>query len=105
MITNVDAVAEWLGRSATDPRLITAYKAAEAYVDERCYWDPGLPEAPLEPPADLVLAVCLQTSRYLERRDAPFGLVGMADGTAGRIGATDLDVQGAMESHLKQVLG
>lgn len=92
-ITTPEQVTRWLGNPNIDPALITdAWKAAEAYVGERVMWDGT-------PPDSLVLAVDMQTARYLERRNSPSGIVGMGDLGPAQVPFSDIDVERAMNPH------
>lgn len=77
--------------------LAVEWAAAEAWVRARTRWpqvevlsDGSVVE--LDPPADLVEAVRILTSRYLARRNSPVGVVGMDDMGAVRLPGSDRDV-------------
>ena len=98
-VTTAEAVAEVLKTSATAPRFVAAYKAAEDAVRKRCRWphgpvDPDDPDGPQLPvPADLVQAVILRTGRYMARANSPDGLVGMGDLGMMRVSSVDRDIE------------
>lgn len=108
-VTTAEAVAVWLKATKVEPSALRdAHAAAEAYVSDRLEgapwsyrYDENVPDAygrpslvfdPAVPaPANLVMAVYLETHRLLARRNTPEGVVGMGE-FAGRIPATDADV-------------
>src|SRR5580765_2263351 len=95
-VTTDTLVAAWLGTgfTASDERLKSAHKAAEAFIRARCTWAPDPAEGDDWPPApdDLVQAVGFLTARFLARRNSPDGLVGMGDLGVGRVTVSDRDV-------------
>lgn len=103
-ITTVEVVTGWLRSnklpgSVGDDQIQLAYQSAEDYVGRRVRWVITAPaEGEPYPPApgDLVLAVCLQTARYLARRNSPDGFVGSDEMGPVRIGGRDYDVAGLM---------
>ncbi len=99
-ITTVEVVADWLDRSATDERVIRAFNAAHTYVLDRCTWPDGEP-----PPDDLVMAVCFQTARVLERRNSPDGTIGVNEFGVVRVGTRDADVADLMGPWRQPVIG
>ena len=92
-ITTDTVVTQWLRSNkapgSLDPdQILTAYKAAEAYVAKRIR--PIVEGDPV--PDDLVLAVCLQTARFLARRNSPEGTIATEDFGPVRVGGRDYDV-------------
>lgn len=102
MIVDLEDVKQWLavngGGSLPTDVLARAHAAAERYVSARC-------RIPDEVPDDLVLAVCLQTARYLARRNSPAGLIGIDDLAVAQIPGNDADVLRLMAPHRKVVFG
>lgn len=96
-ITTVDQVASavnFKGDPTTDVSFQAAWKAAEGYVSKRCRWttvdDQG---QPLPAPDELVEAVILLTSRFLQRKNSPNGLVGFGDLGVVALPSQDVDVK------------
>ena len=115
-VTTLEVVRGWLKIPATAgtvpvETLTLAYRAAEARVHERTrsLWSAPVTRDPLtgrlvrvwdpdvEPPEDLVLAVCLLTARHLVRRLTPEGLASMGDGIVGRVPGSDADALALMD--------
>lgn len=71
-----------------------SWEAAEGYVAKRCRW-PQVDDNgdPVPPPAELVRAVSLLTSRYLDRRNSPNGLVGLGELGVASVPTQDADVR------------
>lgn len=93
MIADFPVVEEWVrsnkvsGSLSTD-QITIAYQAADAYVGNRVR--PVVEGDPV--PGDLVLAVCVQTARYLARRNSPDGTVATDDFGPIRVSGRDYDV-------------
>ena len=88
MIATTEQVEAWLtsnGVGPAGPATEQAHQSAEAWVEARV----RLPEGPA--PADLVLAVCLMTARFLARRNSPDGFVGMGEFGPARVSRIDQD--------------
>lgn len=111
-ITTVEIVTGWLrsnrvAGSLGDDQIETAYAAAEDYVGRRVRWvitEPAVGDTYPDAPNDLVLAVCLQTARYLARRNSPDGFVGTDDMGPVRVGGRDYDVAGLMAPYRPAVV-
>lgn len=104
-VTSYEAVVEVLG-VAKSSHLEAAYKAAEGAVAACCRW-PEVDGAGqnLEPPAALVEAVALRTSRYLARRESPAGVVGFGDLGPIRISSVDRDIEELEGPYRRVVFG
>lgn len=109
MITTVDAVGAWLasnGEPVPADVLGAAYQSAEAYVSSRCVWPTeDSSGGPIDAPADLVMAVNLQTARILTRRSSANGILGMSDMGAVRVPGTDPDVARLMDPYQPVAFG
>lgn len=81
-----------------EARVLDAWRAAEAYVARRCRWADTNPDGvPVDPPADLRLAVRMLTARLLARHNSPEGLAaGGGDLGPARIAYVDPDIRGLM---------
>lgn len=88
-ITTPGDVSVWLGGRVDPVLLDDAWRAAEAYVQERTMNpdESGLPDE------NRVMAVNLLTARYLQRRNSPDGIVGMGDLGPARVPFSDIDVE------------
>ena len=104
MLVSRDVVTQWLasngGGSLTGDVIDTSYKAADDYVANRVRVFPAG-----EVPADVQLAVCLMTARYLARRNSPTGMVGIDDLAVAQIPGADVDVPRLLAPYRKVVFG
>ncbi|MGC4106051.1 MAG: hypothetical protein QM753_06810 [Thermomicrobiales bacterium] len=108
-LTQAAEVAGILKVSATDAAFLSAWKAAERWVANRCRWktepveiivegSPVTVQQPVDVEA-LQQAIVLLTGRYLARRNSPDGLVGMGELGVMRVSAIDRDVTSLIAPH------
>lgn len=103
MITDPDRVKAWVGAERVPADVFDdAWGAAERYVTDRVS---PRPDDETTPPADLVLAVNLLTSRYLARRNSPDGMVGLGDLGTVQVPFADADVKRLLAPYLPVVFG
>ena len=102
--TEEQAVAWYPNLDADDVR--RAWSAAEDYVSQRVTWEGRDSEPPTDAPGSLVTAVHLMTTRLLQRRKSPEGVIGMdADGLgAVLVPRVDVDVQALIDPYRRAVL-
>lgn len=103
-ISNPDTVARWVGRDATDPLFLDAWRAADEFLSKMPIRLPAdMPEG--EGPAPLQQAVALETARLLQRRNSPDGTIGLGDLGAVTVPYSDPDVKALIAPYRTVVFG